>query len=379
MFSVGHHRILGTLARFGPMSRTDLARRLDLSKASISLFVRELLERGVLCEQELIFGKGRPSVALDLRSDAASFVGISLHADPVTIVLTDSHRHVLAQESFPRETDPDTCFRLIAEAVAELKARVGDEAGEIAGIGVAQPGFVSRDRRVCLASAALGWVNVDVASRLSERAGRVVFVENDANALLLGDQIFGRSGGYPDSSLVFMGEGIGSAHIVSGRLLRGHHGGAGEISHAPILIDGGAVLPCHCGNRGCLETVSSLQAIRSAARQAGLPVEIGELGALAASGQPDALAILHHAGTVLGFSLAQLVQTLDPDRLVVILHPALMENVFALVLRQAMETHVMRHTGAKTELILREAEDSDFAIGAASVAAQHYLCGSDWI
>ncbi|WP_264817733.1 ROK family transcriptional regulator, partial [Acidomonas methanolica] len=215
------------MTRLGPMSRTDLARHLDLSKASVSTFVRDLIGRGVLRELELVFGQGRPSVMLGLCSDAASFVGISLHADPATVVLADPHGRVLARRVLPREADPERCFEALAAAVAAVRQEAGVEAGETAGIGVAQPGFVSRDRRICLASAALGWVDVDVAGRLSALTGLPVFIENDANALILGEQLFGPSGDCPDFSLVFVGDGIGSAHIVNGRLHRGHHGGAG--------------------------------------------------------------------------------------------------------------------------------------------------------
>lgn len=377
MFSAGHHRILSALTRLGPMSRTDLARHLDLSKASVSTFVRDLIGRGVLRELELVFGQGRPSVMLGLCSDAASFVGISLHADPATVVLADPHGRVLARRVLPREADPERCFEALAAAVAAVRQEAGGEAGETAGIGVAQPGFVSRDRRVCLASAALGWVDVDVAGRLSALTGLPVFIENDANALILGEQLFGPSGDCPDFSLVFVGDGIGSAHIVNGRLHRGHHGGAGELSHSPIAFDSQNALPCRCGNRGCLETVSSLQAIRGAARRAGLPADIATLATLAADGNPEALAILHRAGSALGIALAQLVQMFDPSQVVLMLDPALKESVFGIVLRQEMDNHVLRRSGVKTALILRGSEHETFATGAASLAAQHYLFGSN--
>ncbi|GAN54031.1 ROK family transcriptional regulator [Tanticharoenia sakaeratensis] len=378
MFSAGHHRILSTLSRLGAMSRTDLARALDVSKASISMLVRDLIARGVLREEAVVFGQGRPSITLGLCSDAASFIGISLHADPTTVVMTDPHGRILARYVMPRETDPHACFEGLARAVDIVRKRAGSGAGPIAGIGVAQPGFVSRDGRISLASTALGWVNVDVAGGLSAVTGLPVFVENDANALILGEQLFGPSGDCPDFSLVFVGDGIGSAHIVNGRLHRGHHGGAGEISHSPIALDGSGALPCRCGNRGCLETVSSLQAIRGAARQAGLTSDIDELAAMTADGHPEALAILHRAGAALGIALAQLVQMFDPSQVLVILDPALKDSVFGRVLRQEMETHVLRRAGVQTTLTLRGLEDDSFAKGAASLAAQKFLFGNEW-
>jgi len=379
MFSTGHHRILSAITRLGPKSRTDLARLLGLSKGSISIFVRDLLEQGILKEQELIFSQGRPSVTLGLRSDAASFIGISLHTDPATIVLTDPHGEVLARHQIPRETDPERCFSLLAEAVQKVRRHAEPNIGLTTGIGVAQPGFVSRDRRICLASAALGWRNVDVASELSELTGLPVFVENDTNALILGEQLFGASGECPNFSLVFVGDGIGSTHIIDNRLYRGHHGGAGELAHSPVAFDLQNALPCRCGNRGCLETLASLQSIRGAARSAGLPSEIPELIGLANTGDPDALRILHRAGSALGFGLAQLVQILDPSQVVVLMDAALKDSVFSNVLRQEMEAHVLKRPGTQSTLILRSASNDSFALGAASIAAQHFLFGIDWI
>lgn len=376
MFSATHHRILSAVTRLGSMSRTDLARHLDLSKASVSICVRDLIDQNVLREQELVFGQGRPSVTLGLCSEAGSFIGISLHVDPAAVVLTDPHGRILARHDVPRESEPEACFQRLATVVQRIRDELPADAGKIAGIGIAQPGFVSRDRRFCITSSTLGWSDVDVAGRMSELTGLPVYVENDANALILGEQLFGPSGECADFSLVFVGEGIGSAHIVNGRLHRGAHGGAGEMSHSPISFDSQNALPCRCGNRGCLETVSSLQAIRGAARRAGLPTDIAELASLSASGHPEALGILHRAGSALGIALAQLIQMFDPSQVVVIVDGALKESVFSIVMQQEMQTHVLRRVGVQTDLVLRADDPTSFAVGAASVAAQHYLFGS---
>ncbi|MDR6182781.1 ROK family transcriptional regulator [Asaia bogorensis] len=270
MFSTGHHRILSVLSRSGPQSRTDLARVLNLSKASVTALVRELIERNILDERERVFGFGRPSVMLGLRQDAASFIGISLQSDPAHVVLTDPHGRIHAQLTFPLLFDVDPCLAAMAEAVGTVLGMAPPDIGKVAGVGVVIAGIVSSDSQTCLASETLGWHDVEIGSRLSAMTGLPVFVENDANALIVAEQLFGNSGDLQDFSLVFVSEGIGGAHIVNGRLHRGRHGGAGEMSHAPIAIDGEA-LPCRCGNKGCLETLAALPAILGAARRVGLP------------------------------------------------------------------------------------------------------------
>lgn len=375
MFSTGHHRILSVLSRSGPQSRTDLARILNLSKASVTALVRELIEQNILDERERVFGFGRPAVMLGLRQDAASFIGISLQADPAHIVLTDPHGKVHRHFTMPLVTDVEACLAAMAGAVQDIRDTYPDTIGALAGIGVVIAGIVSGNSQICLASATLGWTDVDIGPRLAEMTGLPVFVENDANALIIGEQLFGNSGELDDFSLVFVSEGIGGAHIINRHLHRGHHGGAGEISHSPIAIDLEA-MPCRCGNRGCLETVAALPAILGAARRSGLPGDIGQIVELATEGQPEALAILHRAGTALGVSLSQVIQFIDPLRIVVRLDPHLVESVFARALKQAVEAHVLRRESYQTELVLGPLYPNDFATGAASLAAQRFLFGN---
>ncbi|GBQ88388.1 ROK family protein [Acetobacter nitrogenifigens DSM 23921 = NBRC 105050] len=377
MLSPGHYQILTTLSRGGPCSRTDLARTLGVSKASISGLVRDLLNQNILCEQELVFGVGRPSVSLAVRADAASFIGVSLQQDPAVLVLTDLHGSVLARVEVPRAEDPDLCVESLVAAIDQLRAAGGASTERLSGVGVALPGFVSHDRHTCVASTALGWRNVDIGAALTERTGLPTWVENDANALILGEQLFGPLRGSPDFSMVFVSYGIGCAHIVNRRLLRGNAGGAGEISHAPIAIEGFGAAPCRCGNKGCLETVASLLAITNAARRAGLPEEIGPLAALAAKGQPDALALLHRAGSALGLATAQLIQMLDPSHVVVMLDPALHDSVFAHALRKEADSHILHREGPGTMVTFRDFAPENFASGAASLAARYFISGSD--
>jgi len=375
MFSTGHHRILSVLSRSGPQSRTDLARVLNLSKASVTALVRELIERNILDERERVFGFGRPSVMLGLRQDAASFIGISLQSDPAHVVLTDPHGRIHAQLTFPLLFDVEPCLAAMAEAVGTVLSMAPPDIGKVAGVGVVIAGIVSSDSQTCLASETLGWHDAEIGSRLSAMTGLPVFVENDANALIVAEQLFGNSGDLQDFSLVFVSEGIGGAHIVNGRLHRGRHGGAGEMSHAPIAIDGEA-LPCRCGNKGCLETLAALPAILGAARRAGLPDDIEGIDQMATDGHPEALTILHRAGTALGVALSQVIQFVDPARIVVRLDPHLVESVLARALRQAVEAHVLRRDSYLTELHLAPLQPLDFATGAASLAAQHFLFGN---
>ncbi|MEE8663052.1 MAG: ROK family transcriptional regulator [Acetobacter sp.] len=377
MLSAGHYQVLRTLSHEGPHSRTELARLLGISKASISSLVRDLLEQNILCEENLVFGAGRPSISLAVRADAACFIGISLQADPAVLLLTDLHGTVHARLDVPRLSDPLACLATLADAVTQLRSQVGAITERLSGIGIAFPGFVSRDRHTCVTSTALGWQDIPFGQEMTERTNLPTWVENDANALILGEELFGPLRGSPDFSMLFVSHGIGCAHIVNGSLLRGHTGGAGEISHAPVMLEAAGALPCRCGNRGCLETVGSLLAITNAALNCGLPTSISELASLAANGNQQALDILHRAGSAVGLATAQLVQMLDPSHVVIMLHPALHHGVFGHALRHETETHILHRANARTLIQFRDFAPDSFAQGAASLAARYFLSGHD--
>lgn len=380
MFTSGQYRILSMISVAGSISRTDLVKMTGLSKGTISALTRELLDRNIVCERELVFGQGRPAVLLGLNAQAACFAGISLQSDPGHVILSDLHGTILARTTIPRVANTDACVEHIEAGIRKLLKETGSTAGPLRGVGIALPGFVGKDSKTCLRSTVIGWKNVDIATPLAQRLDNVVLVENDANALIQGEHLFGIMRDCPDFSLIVVGDGgIGCAHIVDGKLHRGHNGGAGEISHTTAVGPNGLeqARPCSCGKRGCLDTVSSLQAVRSFAQQYGLPDNPAELEALAQNGQADALSILHTAGSAMGMAVAQLVQLFDPSQVLVILDKSFIDGVFGAALRQTMEVHIMPRPNWTTTLTLRAVSTDAWAKGAAGIATRQFLFGGE--
>ena len=165
----------------------------------------------------------------------------------------------------------------------------------IKAIGVAAAGFVDeRGERVVFAPH-LPWRDEDVRSRLAERWGTPVVLDNDANCTAVAEATYGVAGGDGTSVVVTMGTGIGGALLVDGRVLRGRNGMAGEFGHMQVVPDG---QPCQCGARGCWEQYASGSAlVRYARSQVGL--------------EPSVLT------EACGVGLANLVAALDPHRIVV--------------------------------------------------------------
>lgn len=366
MLTDAHASVLRLINQFGPLSRTELVGQLGISKASMSTLAADLIDRGVLAEGEVVYGAGRPSVRLELSPHSAFFVGVSLATSPFTLTLTDLRGGVLSATELSHRAEPATIVAEIAAAVADLLGAHPQAGGRLAGIGLAVPGVVDAAPGTCIRSTLLDWRDVPVGQLVAEATGLPAFVENDANALALGEHLFGSLRGCDHGTMIAVGDGIGCGHIINGELHRGARGAAGEIAHATVEPGG---LPCQCGKRGCLDTLASVRSIAAAARAAGLDGSLAALDSAANRGERAAIDILHGAGAALGLAIAQIVQSLDPARLVVGLTDGPVEGLFARVVRQTVESNVMPDESRRLELTIARLENQAWAVGAASIAA----------
>lgn len=366
MLTDSHASILRLINQFGPLSRTELVGQLGISKASMSALASDLLGRGVLTEGEAIYGAGRPAIRLQLSGTSAYFFGVSLGTARVALTLADLHGAVIETLDLPVESDPRDLVDSIAAAVVQVLDAHPETHDRVAGIGLAVPGVVDSTSGLCIRSTLLDWRDLPIGPMVAAATGIATFVENDANALAFGEHLFGSLRGCEQGTMIAVGDGIGCGHIINGELHRGARGGAGEIAHATVEPNG---LPCQCGKRGCLDTLASIRSIAAHARDAGLPEDLAALEAEAGRGNRGAIDILHKAGSALGLAVAQIVQSLDPQRILVALIDGPLDGLYARVLRQTVEANIMPDDGRRLELTTMRLEQRAWAIGAASVAA----------
>lgn len=198
-------------------------------------------------------------------------------------------------------------------------------------IGLACAGTVDGERGVVVDSPNLPLENVPLASYLQDALEVPVVLENDANAALLGEAVCGAAAGLRQVVMLTLGTGIGGGLLLDGRLYRGVGGGAGELGHTIVQAGG---LPCRCGSRGCLEMYAAGPALaRYAAGRAGDPgldpagpllalydagrLTGGTVARLARKGHPGALLAVEELAGWLGVGLVNLVNTFNPEMIVV--------------------------------------------------------------
>lgn len=311
-------------------SRTELAARSGLSKATVSEVVGALLEREYVREVgKLQPGRGRSRVLLEFDPLVRLVLGAHLGDDRCTVALADLNARPVDQAVRPiAGTTPDAFLAALCACVEELHARAR---APILGLGVGVPGSTDPDGRRVTVSVPLGWRDVPIADLLEVRLGLPVLAANRAKVAALGEVWQGAHDEIADLVYVFIGNGIVAGIVADGELFFGSAGGAGELGHVTILPDGPA---CGCGNQGCLHSLASEPAIvrlaRAKARQAEPPSLLadlagGQLGqvtldlVLAAAEQGDAGAreTLAEAGVYLGLAIANLVNPINPRRVVI--------------------------------------------------------------
>ncbi|MEZ5140940.1 MAG: ROK family protein [Acidimicrobiales bacterium] len=219
----------------------------------------------------------------------------------------------------------------LAAAVAALDERLAADGHDgVAAVGVGVAGLVDRAGVLRFAPNLPGVVDLDVRTELAARVGRPVTVDNDANCAALAEHRLGASAGSRSSVLLTLGTGIGGGLVIDGAVQRGAFGFAGEPGH--MLVDPHGP-PCPCGRRGCWERFASGSGLGRLARDAaaaGRASHIVELAggdpeavrgehvtAAALAGDPDAAGILVELAWWVAVGVANLVDLLDPEIVVV--------------------------------------------------------------
>lgn len=216
----------------------------------------------------------------------------------------------------PAAQGPGAVLDAIAAAVTELPGWDGAD-----GLGIGTGGVLDRDRGIVLSANDLlpGWAGTELAGELTGRLALPVAADNDANVFALAEQTYGAGAGCDSALYASVGTGIGGGLVTGGRLLRGAHWTAGEFGH--IAVPEAAGRPCNCGRRGHLEAVSSGPAITARYRELSGDQDVSDLREVAAlaveAAGERATAALTEGARALGRALAGLVNTLDPERVVV--------------------------------------------------------------
>ena len=246
--------IIRKIVKEGMISRADLSKATNLTRATISAQVADLLEEGLIIETQLEhFAVGRKPIMLSLNGQAGYALGIDLDYGQISFTLSDLLGcPVTSNISQINTTDYNEILHLLIQQIKMLTTDFTNSRYGIVGIVIGIHGLVTKDEVIHYVPR-FNWHNINLKNDLEREIDTAIYLENNANLSSFAERVYVHH--ETDNLLcATLYSGIGLGMMMNNEFLRGHDGFAGEIGHMIVVPHG---KPCNCGNKGCWEKYAS--------------------------------------------------------------------------------------------------------------------------
>ena len=334
------------------ITRPELAHRTGLGRAVVTQRVRHLIDLGLVEEGDTASSTGgRAAREVRLRTDAGKVLVAEFGVTSLRVAIADLTGTLRIEHEEPAEIEagPDVALHRLEQLFDSLLAEDPASQTKVWGIGVGVPGPVEFATGLPTSPPVMpGWDSYPIRSRLSDRYGVPVWVDNEVNLMALGEVRAGSADGHRNMLFVKVGSGIGAGLIAGGSLHRGAQGCAGDIGHIAAVHDDSTL--CRCGNRGCLEAFAGGAALARLGETAALTgtseflarrfAENGKITAQdvadgAHSGDATSNGLLVRAATLIGETLASVVNFFNPSLILLGGGVAQSGDLFMATIREA--------------------------------------------
>ncbi len=325
--------VMDVIRRRKNISRTELAKRIGMTQASVTNIVNDLIQKGFLIETgEAESNGGRRPILLNINPTVGYVVGINLKATEMCCVVTDFSANILVceYESVDIERGVDAILSQVIELANRCIRDSGVSKDKILGVGLVSAGPYDYESGVMINPPNFkGWNNVRIKEIVSNALELPVSFEKETPAASLAEYWFGDATRARSLFLISIFDvGIGGSLVLDGRVYHGFKGGAAEIGHMTIDPAG---KQCACGNFGCLETMADGRATTEHYRRALKldHLEMQKLGVediatvnlnflLQKAEEGDELCIreLERSANYIGIALQNVIQMYSPDTIV---------------------------------------------------------------
>jgi len=356
-----------------PRTRSELSALTGLARSTVALRVDELISLGLIGPVgDAASTGGRPPSRIALKPSARLVLAADLGASHAHLALTDLAGARLASRQGPIDIadGPEAVLGWMVATCRELLTEIGREKRDLIAIGIGLPGPVEHATGQPINPPIMpGWDRFDVPGWVQQHLEVPVLVDNDVNIMALGE----RQTAWPEvQHMVFVkvATGIGSGIISGGVLQRGAQGIAGDIGH--VQLSRAAGIPCHCGNRGCLEAVASGPAIAGTLRDGASVLETGaQVIERVKRGDLEAIQAVRQAGRDIGEVLTACVSLINPSVIVI---GGSMAQAGEHLLAGVREVVYTRSTPLASEhlAIVESSSGADSAVIGASMLAIHH-------
>ena len=389
MAHMNRSMVFDLIRRKGPISRAEIARTIGLSIPTVMKITEEFSHKQFVQD----VGKGessggkRPEL-LELIPDSKYIIGVGVGRSKTNVLMMN-----LAGEVFIREimetggtVVPEVWISRLIRVIENVIRESGLPEKRILGMGIGMPGILDEESGKVLFSPDFKWENVDMLTPIRERFKMDITIENANRALAMGEYYFGAGVDSRNFLVVNLGHGIGSAIMREGEFYRGSSGSSGEIGHIILEKNGPK---CNCGNKGCLEAIASGNAIARDAKIAVLEgnaskiMELvnGDINRIEAKtvfeaahlGDQMAIQITERAMQYIGIGLANYINLLDPDLIILFGGLTNAGNIFLKKIKEVLRERQMKFAGRQVKLVISQMGENGTAVGSASLVLKKFI------
>lgn len=355
----------------GPISRSDIARKLDLSPGSLTRLSTPLIESGLLIEvEEKMDGRaGRPSKPLDIAPASQHFIGIKLTGTDVVAVLTDLRANVILEHSATLVSRrPEDVIVELTDVVRTLSA----SSASVTAIGVGIGALVV-DHAIVRSAPFLEWSDVPLGPMLETATGIPTVIENDVVAFTEAEHWFGAGRGLDRFAVLTLGAGVGYGVVIHNDIVVDDDSGIGLVGHWPLDPFGPL---CPAGHRGCARSVLTTPAISAAVSSVlDRTVDYDEALDLAMAGEPAARRVVDDAGRGLGRMIAAIANLTAPELLVLGGEGVRLVHVAASAIEEGVAAD-RDPRARRVPTVATSGDNTEWCRGAAVIAIQHFVLGA---
>lgn len=286
--------------------------------------------------------------------------------------------HFRLKQNTPAAEKPEEIVSALVQAVRECERQTSAAGGRINVISVVVPGSVNVEAGLIVKAPNLQCLDgFHLTDALTKELDRPAILENDANAAAVGEMWQGAGRGSRTIVCVTLGTGVGGGIILDGKLWRGVNDSAAEIGHMCVDPFGGVA--CTCGSRGCLEVYASATAIVRMTRearprhphsvlQARQNLTSEKIYRAGVQGDELAIEVFRRMGVYLGIGLANLINILNPEMIVIGGGVVNGWDLFARDMNQQVAERAFPLPAAQVKIVPGECGDDAGLLGAARLA-----------
>ena len=362
----------------GECTLSELTKELHISVPTITKLVQELVEENIVTDLGKVETPGgrRPNI-FGLANSAIYFAGVYVGRDNMRFVVTDLQNNIIVEHTDPtfELQDRPQCFEKICAATEAFINGCGIDRDKILGMGLCIVGRVNPDT----GRSYKYFTSLDSSLReiLEERIGLHVLVENDTRARCYAEYTTGKSKNESNVLYLHMGRGVAIGIVMDGKLYYGKSGFAGEFGHIPFFDN---EIICSCGKKGCLETEVSGIAIEDkmcreiekgvntilreqyAQRKS---IHIDDIIAAAKNDDNLSIELIEEAGEKVGKAVAFLINTFNPETVIVGGNLAMAGDYIMLPLKSATNKYSLNLVYKDTKFRLSKMSENAGAWGVA--------------